>query len=115
MPNAEEVVVLGASTLAFVYLYKHTGVGCQSKWRIFRIFYGNGSVTHDPSSSLNTDTEGKVEKKKIVSLLRVSAQRTAAWSSAPINNTSLGLMLLLGSLPMKKLETSLTIRGYEWH
>ena len=44
-------------------------------------------------------------------------QRGWRLSPSPLTTASsgLGLMLLLGSLPKKRLETSLTIRGYEWN
>ena len=67
---AEKVVVLGASTPSFVYLNKHTRLGCQ------RIFGGNGGVTldergHDTSGSLDTlRKRGNIEEKKILSRFR---------------------------------------------
>ena len=93
-------------------------------------FNGNGSATiyesgHDPSSSLNNDTKGKrvnIEKTEILSLLRGIAREDGGLDCGTITIddsliTEFGLMLLLGSSPMKKSETSLTIslRGYEWN
>ena len=66
---AEEVVVLGASTLSFVYLNKYTrlvvGVGGED----FELLGGDGSVTldegsHDTTSCLNTKGKsGNIEEK----------------------------------------------------
>ena len=67
------------------------------------------AVGHDPSCSLYSDTEGKrgnVEKTKILSLLRGIADEDGGLDCGTITIddrlvTVLGLMLLLGSLPMK--------------
>ncbi|KAI0308545.1 hypothetical protein OF83DRAFT_228944 [Amylostereum chailletii] len=38
----------------------------------------------------------------------------AAWTAAPYAMVSSGLMLLLDSLPLKKSDASLNVRGCKW-
>ena len=81
-----------------------------------KVFNGNGSATiyyksgHDPSSSLNSDTEGKrgnVEKTRILSLLRGITRENGGLDNGTITiDDSLirvGVDALVGTLPMEKV------------
>lgn len=73
---AEEVVVLGASTLTLVDLDEHTGLVVGVRGEDLRLLGGYSRVTldersHDTTSGLDTGRErSDIEQKEILSLLR---------------------------------------------
>src|SRR5262245_56106486 len=69
--------------------------------------------SHDTTSCFDTNYyqgTGATSRRSCV-LSEVSPERMAACTAAPYATASSGLMLLLGSLPLKKSDASLTMRG----
>ena len=114
---SEQIVVHGASALSFVHLNKHTRLVVRVRRKDFVFFCGNCGVTldesgHDTVSSLDTEGKRGNVKKKISSLLRGVAGENGGFDCGTIGDSLIRVdALLLGSLPSKKSETSLTIHG----
>ena len=106
---AEQVVVLGAGTLSFVHLNKHTRLVVRVSGEDFRLFGGNGGVTlnesgHDTSGSLNTEGKrGNVEEEKVLSLLRSITRKDRSLDGSTIGNSLIRVNALVGLLAIEEV------------
>ena len=69
------------------------------------------AVMTPPAVSIPSERGETSSKSKSCVFSEVSPERMAAWTAAPYATASSGLIDLLGSLPLKKSDTSLTMRG----
>src|ERR1700676_1772453 len=69
------------------------------------------AVMTPPAVSIPRDKGAISRRRRSCVFSDVSPERMAAWTAAPYVTASSGLMLLWDSLPLKKSDTSLTIRG----
>jgi hypothetical protein len=113
---AEEVVVLRARTLTPVHLDKHTGLVVGVGGEGLGLLRGDSGVAldesgHDTTNGLDTEGQGSDVEEEVLGLLRGVAREDGGLEGGTVGDGLVGLMLLLGSLPLKKSDTSLTIRG----
>ena len=94
-------------------MYKHTRLVVRVSGEIFGFFSGNGGATLDKSDQDNSSNFDSVEKrgnvKKNLTPLIGLAGEDGRLDCSTISDSLIGLVLLSGSLPLKKSDTSLTI------
>jgi hypothetical protein len=106
---AEQVVVLSASTLSFVYLNEHTGLIIRVGREDLGFLGWNGSVTldesgHDTSSGLDTKGKrGNVEEKKVLSLLKGITGEDSSLHCSTIGNSLIRVDALVGLLAVEEV------------
>ena len=106
---AEQVVVLGASTISFVHLNKHTRLVVRESGEDFRLYGGNSGVTldergHDTSGSLDTEgNRGNVEEEKVSSLLRGVTGKDGSLDGSTIGNSLIRVDTLVRLLAVEEV------------